>query len=68
MARREKSEALTRADVLRVAARANVDPRTVDRVANRAIPPRSMVVEEAIAAALEAEGFPAAAARVRGMR
>lgn len=56
---------IDRADVLRVAAAAGVDPRTVDRVANGGGSPRSIVVARAVADALEAEGFGDVARAVR---
>jgi hypothetical protein len=59
---------LDRSQVLRVAAAAEVDPRTVDRVVNKGTPPRSPAVLEALARALEAEGFAELAVQVRGLR
>lgn len=61
MARR--GEVLTRADVLRVAAAARLDPRTVARAVEGGAP-RSAAVLDLLITALRVEGFPATAARL----
>lgn len=63
--KKKKTEALERAAILRVAATACTDPRTVERVVNEGVTPRSIATLRAITAALEEEGFPAHAARLR---
>lgn len=56
---------MNRTNAIKVAARAGVDPRTVQRAVSGEWL-RSAATREAIAAALEAEGFHAEALEVRG--
>lgn len=63
--KKAKPERLERAAILRVAASACVDQRTVDRVVNDGEIPRSLATLRAITSALDEEGFPDHATRLR---
>jgi len=57
---------LSKQDVLRVAAEAGLDPRTVGRIVNEGIAPRSEATRQSLVKALEVLGFDDAAETLKG--